>query len=52
MQNWLKANGFTEKNDSPPSFTDLNPLELDYHVWDAMLKKYDEFQLKAKTMES
>ena len=30
---------------------DLNPLNLDYHVWSAMLEKYRKLQLKPKTID-
>ena len=39
-QDWLsrKCPEFIRKEEWPPNSPDLNPL--DYHVWDAMLDKY------------
>jgi len=49
MQNWLEANGFTEKNEWRPNSPDLN--SLDYHVWGAMLEKYHRLLPKPKTTD-
>ena len=50
-QEWLTLNcpDFIKKDDWPPNSPDLNPL--DFHVWGAMLQKYQEFKPKPKTKE-
>jgi hypothetical protein len=47
-QEWLKQNSpdFIAKDDWPPNSPDLNPL--DYHVWGAMLAKYQAHTPKPK----
>ena len=42
-QDWLSRNcpEFIRKEERPPNSPDLNPL--DYHVWDAMLDKYQRY---------
>ena len=49
-QDWLNVNcpGFIEKDQWPPYSPDLNLL--DYHVWGAMLEKYQKVQPKLKTI--
>ena len=47
-QDWLALNcpEFIQKDEWPPNSPDLNPL--DFHVWGAMLQKYQEFTPKPK----
>ena len=49
-QDWLAAHcsDFIDKDSWPPNSPDLNPL--DYHVWGAMLDKFDK--LNPKTTDS
>jgi inhibitor of nuclear factor kappa-B kinase subunit alpha len=47
-QEWLQQNSpdFLKKDEWPPNSPDLNPL--DYHVWGAMLEKYQAYKPKPK----
>ena len=47
-QDWLKEHtpDFITKSEWPPNSPDLNPL--DYHVWGAMLQKYQAYTPKPK----
>jgi|HubBroStandDraft_2_1064218.scaffolds.fasta_scaffold74716_1 transposase len=48
-QEWLRQNtpDFIKKSEWPPNSPDLNPL--DFHIWGAMLHKYQAFVPKPKT---
>lgn len=50
-QEWLSLNcpDFINKDEWPPNSPDLNPL--DFHVWGAMLHKYQEYHPKPTTKE-
>jgi hypothetical protein len=50
-QDWLAVNcpEFIAKDEWPPNSPDLNPL--DYHVWGAMLQKYQEHNPKPTTAD-
>jgi hypothetical protein len=50
-QDWLAVNcpDFMTKDEWPPNSPDLNPL--DYHVWGAMLQKYQEYNPKPTTAD-
>ena len=47
-EEWLQQNSpdFIQKDAWPPNSPDLNPL--DYHVWGAMLEKYQAHTPKPK----
>src|ERR1043165_9858097 len=47
-QEWLQQNtpNFIQKDEWPPNSPDLNPL--DYHVWGAMLEKYQAHTPKSE----
>ena len=49
-QDWLAAHcsDFIDKDSWPPNSPDLNPL--DYHVWGAMLDKFDKLNPKPQTV--
>jgi hypothetical protein len=49
-QDWLsqRTPDFIRKDEWPPNSPDLNPL--DYHVWGAMLHRYQQFVPKPKTV--
>ena len=50
-QEWLSVNcpDFIAKDEWPPKSPDLNPL--DYHVWGAMLHKYQQYTPKPKNKD-
>jgi transposase len=50
-QDWISVNcpDFIEKDSWPPNSPDLNPL--DYHVWGAMLEKFNKLNPKPKNIE-
>ena len=50
-QEWLTVNcpEFITKDEWPPNSPDLNPL--DYHVWGAMLQKYQEYTPKPQNKD-
>lgn len=50
-QNWIEQNcpNFISKDEWPPNSPDLNPL--DYHVWGAMLHKYQKLSPKPTNKE-
>jgi inhibitor of nuclear factor kappa-B kinase subunit alpha len=50
-QEWITQNSpdFISKNEWPPNSPDLNPL--DYHVWGAMLHKYQQLSPKPANKE-
>jgi inhibitor of nuclear factor kappa-B kinase subunit alpha len=50
-QDWLDVNcpDFITKDEWPPNSPDLNPL--DYHVWGAMLQKYQQHNPKPTTTD-
>ena len=52
MQNWLKANGFIEKNEWPPSSLDLKTHSTHWTITSGgMLEKYRKLQPNPETTD-